>query len=662
MPQVLGQEASGAYRVRRDDGAEMLVAPAGLTPALKAQAAALAPSPPREKLLRPRDDGQSFDVLELVNEPDQRGYNHSVVSPAQAVKLKQEGGYRLVGNDSAEPPEVQEAFMRVRGAEAIEREKKSPGAALSRAASGAGNMLQFLGENAADAGRLSIPVVGPLATANEYLSPTTQEGMAANMKEARKAIETGASTARTVLSEQFPNVVSPPPKAPTPAAPKQLTEEDFALSAGPAQAPAAQGAPSSATAAASLVPSFRPTSSAPGPGTRKLEKAYSDLQAAAGERAAMEFQRANAAAARQEAEVQTAEQREVRRLEREAQRQAFLQKGEEDLRAAMLETEKSQGEVDPNRWWSSRTTGQKVLAGVASFMTGFARTTNPITEAIAQDIAVQRDNLDRKATANRNKLQNRTGLLSLMRERFSDEIAAERAAEVAALGIAQQRAQVLTTRAAGEEARQRGRELHAELEIKKQETAGAFRQRMAQLALQEGELQLRYAGLRLDALEKASKAGSFDDAVGPATPVAQLTAEQRERFIPGLGLALDKEAAKEARKKTANFRALDDLLAKAISMRSESGSETIPGERKAALRALGKRLELALKEDGELGALDKGSQDFLSEMVGGELTTYGYVLPRLQTLQDSARSAYRAKVSPYMATSTTASTFVPAAK
>jgi hypothetical protein len=129
-----------------------------------------------------------------------------------------------------------------------------------------------------------------------------------------------------------------------------------------------------------------------------------------------------------------------------------------------------------------------------------------------------------------------------------------------------------------------------------------------------------------------------------------LTKEQRERFTPGLGLALDDKAAGEVRKRTGNYSALQSDLAKLIAFRKSYGSETIPGEKLAAARAIAKRVELGLKEDGQLGTLDNGSVEFLKQMTGGDIGSYGQVLPKLEALQGSIREGYKARLAPYMAT------------
>lgn len=387
---------------------------------------------------------------------------------------------------------------------------------------------------------------------------------------------------------------------------------------------------------------------APGVSIAGTSAAYAKAQRAAEESAKVGADSALQQSAYLETAAQEAEKRAGAEAARQQARQQFMEGEEKKTRALMDEASKSVGEVDAGRWWGSRTTGQKVLAGISAFLSGFGGGPQFIHDAIKQDIDLQRESLANKRQDRQQAVANQQSLVGMARARFGDELAADKAAEASALGIAQTRLQALLAKTTSTEALAKGKELDAQLGIQKEAALSALRERNAALALQRDQLSLQ--ALETRAKLGAHTAGLPDGAVDGEVDPATLTPEQRKRFVPGLGLALDDESAKEVRKRTGNYHALQSDLSKLIAFRKEYGSETIPTEKLAAARAVAKRVELGLKEDGALGTLDNGSVEFLKQMTGGDIGAYGQVLPKLEALQGSIREGYKARLAPYMAT------------
>lgn len=435
------------------------------------------------------------------------------------------------------------------------------------------------------------------------------------------------TAARTVGHFLSPGLVdAPKPKEEPPAvaaSAPSLRPEDFVggpsgapLALGPSGGPAGMALQASMGASAPGVRSFQPR----GVGTGGVDRAFAQQQKATEASAAVAAQQAAADAARQDVEIQAAEKRAAQAQERQAQRDAFMQQREKDVEGFMREATKDVGEVDPGRWFASRDTGQKVLAGVSSFLSGFGGGgPGYVQRTIEQDIAAQRDNIALRQKNRQQAVGNSLTLLETTRQRFGDEIAAERAAEAAALGIAQQRAQLLATRAAGEGAKAKGAEMVAALEVAKQEKLAELRARNLQLAMQAEQ----------NAFERTATVAKLQqDGAKASQPNGELT-------VPGYGQALDKDAAKKGRELVAKNLTAMQLTDKLIVWRKEHGAEKLDRDALAAARTTATQLQLALKNSEELGTLDKGSQEVLDTLVSGDPGEVGQVLPRLQALREN---------------------------
>jgi hypothetical protein len=319
------------------------------------------------------------------------------------------------------------------------------------------------------------------------------------------------------IKDAAPSSPAPPPQAAPPPALEagktdtQVAKETRAASVPPPAATFYQpgqggsgpaGGPAGAMQASvtAQVPSFQPRPV--GQSGKALGDAYSQQQKAVGEKVAVEQQNAAAESARIEADMREADARQARQAEREAQRQAFVAKREGDLEATMKAAQDSVGEVDQSHWWNTRNTGQKILAGISAFLSGFGGGPNYVRDAIQQDIALQRESLDRRQHNKEKAVGNATTLLEVTRARFGDEVASEKAAEATALAQAQRRAELFGAKAAGNEAKAKAQELSAGLEIQKQQALAEFRARWTQLAIQQEGVELQRYELGIKANQR----------------------------------------------------------------------------------------------------------------------------------------------------------------
>lgn len=407
-----------------------------------------------------------------------------------------------------------------------------------------------------------------------------------------------------------------------------LEQPARALTAADAAIPATAGGAQAASAAVRFTPAGASQ------GQKELADAFAQQREAVAARAALSEQQAAAEQARVDTELQAMRDRQAQEAERQAAAQAAITREQERLTQLVGELSNPSGEVDPDRWWNSRSTGQKIAAFASAFMTGFAGRPNVIQQMIDRDISAQQFNLDRSDRQKSKAVEGQRGLVALARERFQDEVLANNAARAAAAEYAQKVAERETAGFKGRDAQVRRQELLGALAQTAVEAKQAFQARASQLGLQQAELALRTA--QFNAAQQQTQQGAAAEA-GSAVPIATLTPEQRKRAVtvaPGRAvLALNEDAAKKAQEGWLSGQQALRILDNAINLRREYGAEILPTEGKQRLKSVGTELIGALNRRNKFGALDKGTQELLEQMAGGSLTSVGQVLPVLQQIR-----------------------------
>jgi hypothetical protein len=344
-------------------------------------------------------------------------------------------------------------------------------------------------------------------------------------------------------------------------------------------------------------------------GEKELDAANAKQMEAIGVRTAFEQQEAAAEQAWRDEELKATRRRQAEDAERQALANKKVDAEEATYRTMVADLSNPSGEVDPDRWWNSRDTGQKIAAFASAFLTGFAGRPDVIQQMIQRDIDAQQFNLDR---ADRNKaraLEGQKGLVALARDRFGDAILASRAAETAAaeywLKIAQREAAGYK----GREAEVKKQELTAAAMQFYAEKKEAFRVRAAQLGLQQAELALNVQAAQA---KMAGAQSGMAAEQGQAVPLATLTPEQKKRAVvlPGSQgravLALSEDAAKALRSQDEGISELTDALGGMLKLRREYGPETLNRNAVSTAKALETKALLALKKAESAGALDAG--------------------------------------------------------
>lgn len=322
----------------------------------------------------------------------------------------------------------------------------------------------------------------------------------------------------------------------------------------------------------------------------------------------------------------------------EERRQAAVAEGEKTYKAAYDALKTPDGKVDPGRFWGSRSTGQKVLAGIAVALSGFGNglmgrggndALSLIQKQIDDDIDAQKANIAGERERKRDTLQGASTMLGQLRAKFGDERAAESAFRAMALEQAQATVQSKLALSKDPAIVANGEKLVADLGMKLAEKKAELAHWNADFALKQEQLGLQ----RYEAGMKAAQAQGIDP----------------ELYVPGYGMALGKDAAKEARGIVSAHNETSSLLNDLIAMRKEFGGETLNREAVAKMRTLSTQLIGALNRSQRFGALDKGTQSLLENMTGGDPTAYGTKsLAALMQIRSSMDKDIEGKLSPYL--------------
>lgn len=306
----------------------------------------------------------------------------------------------------------------------------------------------------------------------------------------------------------------------------------------------------------------------------------------------------------------------------ELQQQYAVKQAELDAEHKKLFDAVTNHKVDSSRLWNNMSTGNKVLAAVSVALSGIGAgmqgqpgknvALEVIQKAIDRDIDAQKAELGKKQT-----------LLSENMRRYGNLQAATQATMLQYNAIAQANVSRVAASANSAQARAQARMLMGDLNLQ----AAAIKQSLAQQQVRQSIM----------------NGGGLSDA-----QVQQLPDEDRKRLVKIGGkyaAALDNDSAKEARKvvgETEGFnRGIDEL----INLRQKYGAETIPGPEKARMQALAKYVQNTLRQSGGMGTLDKGSKDFLDEMVA-DPASVGFVLDRYKAIRDAQNMAASEKLRP----------------
>lgn len=429
------------------------------------------------------------------------------------------------------------------------------------------------------------------------------------------------------------------------------------------------------------VPDLADSDSAAEPVTAQVEELRGmDPVEFAGEVAGAEAGRAQHMADRQLEEV-------ARDAEWEQENRQFVQrvntKAKQRLEALdQAYEELGKREIDPDRWWGSRSTGQKVAAYVSAMIGGFlgaGRRPNEglalITQAIDRDIDAQKANLIHQ----RGVLGERRGIVGELYGVGKDLYVAENAARIASYErvkdqLAAERQKYDQHGTTARAIAMAERQMQGQID----QARAAAQQQAYDNALAAEKAQLERDKLTLDQgkflEEQRRRAGSGKPKNDPRKPYRiwdnnagdyverQLTEDERERavFAPGSNvvvLANTTVEARESREQMAAVNQVMDRINRINQLRQRDGWHTsitwkslVGSEPELAqeLRSMHADLKIKLNKAAKLGALDQGSLEVIEEIVGSDpAAILDKTTSRLNRLAKMVRSDAHAVLSSY---------------
>ncbi len=340
----------------------------------------------------------------------------------------------------------------------------------------------------------------------------------------------------------------------------------------------------------------------------RLAKSFLKRKQAAQDLAELEAQKAAELASQSRVHTRALEAADAARQEREMGRQKHLEGVANELRT--VQQEARDFKIDPDR----RSTGQKALGAIGAFLGGFGagllgsshnQVLTVIQEQIANDINAQREELANKRAA----VGDKANELGVMRQRFGDERAGEEAFRVRELERYKKQIEDLAGEYMAPEAQARLQELMAGIDAEQSDSELRVIAEKNNRFMQSTQAQAGIAGTRANlAMQNAEMAAK-------ALPPGAI-------MLPGgyAGAVTDKEMAKKAREQAGASEAVRRLAKDIKQSVSAVGTQVFPTDVAEKIKTKGMMLQTALRASGGMGSLDKGTQEFLDAMVGGDLT------------------------------------------
>jgi hypothetical protein len=210
----------------------------------------------------------------------------------------------------------------------------------------------------------------------------------------------------------------------------------------------------------------------------------------------------------------------------------------DDLSTKLGSQEFTESKIDQGRFWNSRSTGQKVLGGIAVLLGGLAqglgggdnRALVNIHKFIDNDIEEQKANFNRKAAGLKDQMEAGRSVLGELRQKFNSDSQAETAFRLLANDMVQNKIKQLTARVDNTVVQQNARALNAKLDQEKQALLSSLKMQNAlQQKIVNGGSSADLSPMEIASLPKELKEAYESD---------------RERSVPGfIGRAPTKEVA-----------------------------------------------------------------------------------------------------------------------
>lgn len=308
----------------------------------------------------------------------------------------------------------------------------------------------------------------------------------------------------------------------------------------------------------------------------------------------------------------------------QSEKEAAQKKFDADYDSAIGDLKATQ--IDNERLWKNKSTGQKIMTGIGLALSAFggpeavARTNQIIQSAVDKDIEEQKANYGIKKEG----VNDMKNVYARMMDKFGDSEKAELATKAFYTDQLNSKIAQIGARTNSIVAKENAKNLMGQMQSQRDGLVGQL-------------------GMTL--MSNKSNEGIQTDALIPDNYTPK-TEEERKRFIRGVGLATDAEAAKQLRTDFSNFNQFNDKMGQLITMREKFGSETLPSEAKGIMKQLATEALLAKKSSAKLGVMSDSDRELLEDIVADPTSLNPNTLARFKKLQQTTLSDFSRNVQP----------------
>jgi hypothetical protein len=306
--------------------------------------------------------------------------------------------------------------------------------------------------------------------------------------------------ASPMMPSLAPAGAPPPPAAPAPA---PLAQE---AAGAQAVAPPPQGQPQPGTGGSGRVGTGGGASSG---GFGPTQKAFAQEEAAARTQQQVADKMAEERYTQLSAQHAADQKLALEQSELETKKQEWQQR--ENDKYMQQKQQLDSARVDPGRFWNSRDTGQKVLAGLAAGLGGFAAgilggrnsALDSLESAIEQDIDAQKANIGIQERG----LERQERHMGRVAQQHQDAILAKRQQRLEGWDQVEREAQLLTSKHGPALNQANTEKMLADIGLKRAQAYDAFQARAAEVAHKNALLDLERQKVGIDMMQAAAKAG-----------------------------------------------------------------------------------------------------------------------------------------------------------
>jgi len=469
-----------------------------------------------------------------------------------------------------------------------------------------------------------VPVAEPLPSrgpSDPTYIPPEAKGFLDTIKDGVSSVLSPSPAGDALLTGQPPVAAPPPAAGPSypekdrvAAEPNMLVDPPLVANAGNAQSPTgasmtkATPAPTGSTTAKVSMAS----KGVPDPSMPPLVDRRAELSAAsdAHNTAAMASAESEAQGLRDQADVMRKGLREATDMELE--RRLADKVAQDHVREAQaaytktVEAMKAPEKLDPDRWWNSRPTAQKIFAVLSAGLTRGA-TLGMFQDAISRDIQAQQHDISNARIANQQKAEGQHNVYQMARQNGLDERAAYLTAEANAWDNVERSSKLASMSAKAPSVIAAAQEQAALANQQKIEKLAALDGHLETQAIERKKLFLENRKLDILAMKKAGsgkpKAGK---ALEPAMKEKIIAAEEGMQAIDRMLGLLDADPDKKGSQESTILGGVGDEIAKYVpKTQANRNNKAVELEKRSLERAI------------DQSAVQKADAEYYKDKLGG---------------------------------------------